>query len=173
MKSYWCGSVVCIQVRFQSLGNLANIFQSPYLKFTLTLLCSYVILACWTSSPLQCLTMRPGSLFHFHFLSIPLSLNGVMWHRDSRLNNIADFICLEKFGIVIMTNKVTSFQEISIIKDDIVGRNRVHSSMVQCGQLATLTCSVYFNGELRESNNDRQVVLVVVNLSIWKFLPTT
>ena len=47
-----------------------------------------------------------------------------------------------------------------------VGRNRVHSSMVQCGQLATLTCSVYFNRELRESNNDGQVVLVVVNLSI-------
>jgi len=66
-----------------------------------------------------------GSNASFHINSINRCL------KETNLNTSANFICMEKFGIIITTNQAISIQDMSIIKKVLKEAENVNQNLIK------------------------------------------
>lgn len=97
-----------------------------------------------------------------HIKSINKSLQVI------NLNTMADFIHMEKLGLIITTNQVTSAQNISIIEDILKNSENINQDLIESSHLPQFKSFLKILGLLYYVENTNKVITSDIILGVLK-----
>jgi len=94
------------------------------------------------------------------------------YFQEANLNTLADFICLEKLDIIIITNQVASAHNMSIIEDILKNSENINQNLIESPHLSQSKLFLKILSLLYYSENTNQAISSNIILRVFKELYT-